>query len=204
MTDSRDSADGQTGLSRRQILKKSALIGGTALWVAPTVLTITAMPALASGHDPGDGSPLCADYYLLLFRCGGAYYLVKVTKDPADKTKLKIIGGRDLFLEDDQWHAKPGNRKKQSDVGRLRKQYNCNPDLPSSVTYYTSTGGLCVDVGQIRVADPILPPPSPSTSTSTITVADTDNHSVTDLPLRERLQHRGLVRQEGQVPTARN
>jgi hypothetical protein len=158
MTDSGDFQVDQAGISRRQILKKSALIGGTALWVAPTVLTITALPAFASESQPGDGSLLCADFYLMLFRCGGAYYLVKVMKDPQDHTKLKIVPARDLFIEDDRWHAQPGHKNKQTRVGQLRKQYSIHLEAPSSVTFYTSQGGLCVDVGRIRVPDPVVPP----------------------------------------------
>lgn len=169
MTDSSDPDGSPAGVSRRQILKRSALIGGTALWVAPTVLTITAAVPPGSDPHPGDGSPLCADYYLLLFRCGGAYYLVKVMKDPNDRTKLKIISGSDLFLEDDQWHAKPGNKKKETDVSRLRKQYNCRLDLPIAVTYYTSQGGLCVDLGRIMVMDPVVTPKPPKHGHSTPT-----------------------------------
>jgi hypothetical protein len=173
MTDSSGSDGDAAGISRRRILKKSAIIGGTALWVAPTVLTITASPAFASVRHPGDGSPLCADSYLLLLRCGSVYYLVKIVKDPQDKSKLKVIGGRELFAEDDAWHSKPGNRNKETDVSRLRKRYNISVDLPVAPSYYTTKGGLCVDLGRIRVMDPVVKPHKSKHGHSTPTATPT-------------------------------
>ncbi len=71
--------DEPTGLSRRSMLKRSALAGGTLLWVTPTVTVLAAGPAAAGSDTPrGDGTPLKASYYILAIRCGTTKYLIKV------------------------------------------------------------------------------------------------------------------------------
>jgi hypothetical protein len=60
--DSDDAIDGTTGLSRRDILRRSALVGGTLVWAAPTVQAL-AVPAYAGSEPtpPGDFVPVpCA------------------------------------------------------------------------------------------------------------------------------------------------
>jgi hypothetical protein len=72
-------ADEPTGLSRRSMLKRSAVVGGTLLWVTPTVTVLSAGPAAAGSPTPrGDGTPLKASYYILAIRCGTTKYLIKV------------------------------------------------------------------------------------------------------------------------------
>ena len=50
------------GLSRRDMLKRSAAVGGTLMWVTPTVSVLSATAARADGSDTprGDGTPLDA------------------------------------------------------------------------------------------------------------------------------------------------
>ncbi len=52
--DDDNTSEGTGGLSRRDMLRKSALVGGTLVWVAPAVQTLAA-PAFANGSTtPGD------------------------------------------------------------------------------------------------------------------------------------------------------
>lgn len=63
------------GMRRRSVLKRSALIGGTAVWTTPLVQSIAA-PALAETGSPVQN---CADisYVIVLFQCHGKYYAWK-------------------------------------------------------------------------------------------------------------------------------
>lgn len=49
---------GQSGLSRREVLKRGAALGGSLIWAAPTVQAIGMSPAFAQ-----DASPRCNVYY---------------------------------------------------------------------------------------------------------------------------------------------
>ena len=62
------------GVSRRNMLKKSALVGGTMVWAAPVVQSFTA-PAFAAGTPEIDGQAI--SYIALLLDCGGGKYRVK-------------------------------------------------------------------------------------------------------------------------------
>lgn len=65
------------GVSRRNMLKKSALVGGTMVWAAPVVQSFTA-PAFGqdtAGTPVVDGQDI--SYIALLLNCGGSIYRVK-------------------------------------------------------------------------------------------------------------------------------
>jgi hypothetical protein len=46
------------GVSRREIIKRGAIVGGTALWAAPVIQSL-ASPAMAQGHDPESRCGCC-------------------------------------------------------------------------------------------------------------------------------------------------
>jgi hypothetical protein len=65
------------GLSRRDMLRRSALVGGTVVWMAPAVQTLAA-PAFANGSTSEENPPEGAiSYVIVFFNCGGTYYRVK-------------------------------------------------------------------------------------------------------------------------------
>ena len=67
----RDSVDASLGISRRTLLRRGALVGGTLVWTAPVVHTIAA-PSAAAG-TPLDG----ISYVLVVLRCDGKFYRMK-------------------------------------------------------------------------------------------------------------------------------
>src|SRR4051812_33824873 len=93
-TRSMTTPDETTGLSRRAMLRRSAAVGGTLLWVTPTVSVLSATAAVAGSAPPhGDGSKLAASYYILSIKCGTDYYLIKVGKDDSGKTPFIVETG---------------------------------------------------------------------------------------------------------------
>ncbi len=68
------------GLNRRDMLRRSALVGGALIWTAPAVQTLAA-PAFAAGSttpgDQCDGHSGSISYVVALIKCGNSYYLVK-------------------------------------------------------------------------------------------------------------------------------
>jgi hypothetical protein len=67
------------GMTRRDALRRGAVIGGALVWAAPAVQTL-ARPAFAGALN---GSPVGNTYSFVavLFYCGGQYYRVKVNAD---------------------------------------------------------------------------------------------------------------------------
>ena len=76
MADTGSHSEGQ-GLSRRDMLRRSALVGGTVVWMAPAVQTI-AVPAFANGSPAQECPPGAAlSEITALLQCGGLYFWVK-------------------------------------------------------------------------------------------------------------------------------
>lgn len=76
-----DETTPDTGLSRRDMLRRTALVGGTVVWMAPVVQTLAA-PAYAGstapgGPPPGNGETGAISYVVILGKCGGTYYMRK-------------------------------------------------------------------------------------------------------------------------------
>ena len=46
------------GVSRREIIKRGAIVGGTALWAAPVIQSLSSS-AMAQGHDPESRCGCC-------------------------------------------------------------------------------------------------------------------------------------------------
>jgi hypothetical protein len=67
----RDSVDASLGISRRTLLRRGALVGGTLVWTAPVVQTIAA-PSAAAG-TPLDG----ISYVAVVLSCDGDHYRMK-------------------------------------------------------------------------------------------------------------------------------
>ena len=72
---------GTPAVSRRDMLRRSALVGGALVWTAPAVQTLAAPAFAAAGSDtPGEDQPEGAiSYVIVFFKCGGTYYRVKYT-----------------------------------------------------------------------------------------------------------------------------
>lgn len=62
------------GVSRRNMLKKSALVGGTMVWAAPVVQSFTA-PAFGDSHGTPQGQDI--SFVAILVQCGNFTYRLK-------------------------------------------------------------------------------------------------------------------------------
>ncbi len=57
--DESSSDDTRSGVTRREAIKKGAIVGGTVMWVAPLVQTVGISPASAEGVSPPPGECVC-------------------------------------------------------------------------------------------------------------------------------------------------
>ena len=57
--DESSSDDIRSGVTRREAIKKGAIVGGTVMWVAPLVQTVGMSPASAEGVSPPPGECVC-------------------------------------------------------------------------------------------------------------------------------------------------
>jgi hypothetical protein len=78
------------GLSRRDALKRMAVVGGTLAWATPVVQTISAGPAFAQ-YPTLNG----ISYIALNVTCGGTAFFIKYETDPCRES-----GGLDCFEDD--------------------------------------------------------------------------------------------------------
>lgn len=76
---SEEEVETTSGMSRRSMIKRSAIVGGTALWAAPVVSSFTS-PAFgqSNGTPVGDTS---ISYIAFNINCGGTIYRLKVEVD---------------------------------------------------------------------------------------------------------------------------
>lgn len=73
--DELESIDPNLGISRRDLMRKGAVLGGTVLWAAPVVQSFTT-PAFATGHSPAQGVGGIS-YVAVLVVCGTNCFVVK-------------------------------------------------------------------------------------------------------------------------------
>jgi hypothetical protein len=88
VTEIDDVRDG--GVSRRTMLKRSALVGGSLVWVTPAVQSIGATAfAETTDGSPKPGKGVGPSNVVILVECGGLYYTAKIDSDDA----LFVCGG---------------------------------------------------------------------------------------------------------------
>ena len=120
----------RSGLSRREMLRRSAAVGGTALWVTPTVAVVSAFEPPGSEGPGGDGSPLRAEWYNLRIRCGtdpdDNHFLVRIEQDPT---------GNEPFTVDCR---SDGDAQSAAESG--------TGGCPDDVAFFTADGNLIVDL----------------------------------------------------------
>ncbi len=147
--------DEASGINRRELIKRSAAVGGTLLWVAPSVTLLTAGIAPGSVLGCGDDSDLDADFYILVIKCGAdSYYLVKVFQDPSgNKPFLVRCGGQitgssehDDEDEKDAKSKKPKDDKKAKDAKDSILKKSEVETMKSTYRWSTSNGGCPPDV----------------------------------------------------------
>lgn len=70
----------EQGLTRRQLIKKGAFVGGALVWAVPVVQTIGMTPALAQTTS-GDGAGGCTTYYAVRITSSGTEDIAGQTPD---------------------------------------------------------------------------------------------------------------------------
>lgn len=93
-----------SGPSRREMLRRSALVGGTVVWMAPAVQTLAA-PAFADvGSEAPENNSPAPSYTMLVLRCGS---------EPSPVTYQSYKIGQDGTVE---CGVNGGNGKSQTDA----------------------------------------------------------------------------------------
>lgn len=79
-----DDVDSNDGLSRRNLIKRGAIVGGTAVWLTPVVQTFTQPafglePGSPAPEEPPGEPPLGKDfsYVVVVYTCGAGLANVK-------------------------------------------------------------------------------------------------------------------------------
>ncbi|MGN6242355.1 MAG: hypothetical protein ACTHQ3_01615 [Motilibacteraceae bacterium] len=72
-----------TGMDRRTVLRRGALLGGALVWSTPVVQSLGGTALAATGTPAGGGGEVCADisYVIVVVKCDGKYYAYKMSKD---------------------------------------------------------------------------------------------------------------------------
>jgi hypothetical protein len=65
-----------TGMDRRQLLRRGALVGGAVVWATPVVQSLSPA-AYAAGSPFDDGGNGAPSWVMVWFKCGDSYHLVK-------------------------------------------------------------------------------------------------------------------------------
>lgn len=83
------------GISRRDLLKRGAVVGGTLVWAAPAVQTISRSALAQSPGTPPPDEPVdgAISYVALVLNCGGALVRVKYETGDADASDATVGGG---------------------------------------------------------------------------------------------------------------
>jgi hypothetical protein len=134
------------------MLRRSAVVGGTVLWVTPTVSVLSATAAIAGSETAGgDGTPLDASYYILWIKCGSGVdatnYLVKAEgPDSETNTALKplvITWGRGVSGA--AWDTYDGVPASEPGIANMA-HFADDGAKPDDVALYVVDGALWLDL----------------------------------------------------------
>ena len=132
--------DERSALSRREMLKRSAAVGGTALWVTPTVAVVSAFDPPGSEAPGGDGSPLRAEWYILRIQCGNdpdtSHFQVKIDQDTS---------GNEPFIVNCSPDVDEAELRRLEATGQPAGQSGAS-GCPDDVAFFTANGNLIVDL----------------------------------------------------------
>lgn len=145
------------GVSRRELLKRSAIAGGTVLWVAPVIQSFTA-PAFAGSPPPAAGGGQDISFVALLANCAGTVYRMKFDTGqmpggvfPASGSFGPTECGPGFNVPCSNGDLGRGATK----VGTLpMSQANVCPATPrATATFNVSTGSVTVNLGSCTLID---------------------------------------------------
>ena len=126
------------GVSRRSMLKKSALVGGTMVWAAPVVQSITS-PAFAQG-TPEDGDTQDISFVAILLDCSGDLYRVKFNNETEG---LVTECGRDFSVA-------------QCNETLMEGSTDVEDSCPSGVSAVMDGRNLVVSLGTCTIVDYVV------------------------------------------------
>lgn len=79
--DKRPDVEGELGVSRRNMLRRGAVVGGALLWIAPAIQSVAA-PSYANTVSPADRTCCsCTQRNDQGFKCGQDYFTYQVCAD---------------------------------------------------------------------------------------------------------------------------
>lgn len=154
-----------TGMDRRTVLRRGALLGGALVWSTPvvqslggTALAATGTPA-GGGQTPGDGYP---SYVFIWYKCSdGMTYSVKYGKI-SNGSFTATGGATEQLLSDDVVPGKQGKKESDADYAArtmyskqaydaFKALYGANAPyqsgVPGDVTVVAANGNLAVTLG---------------------------------------------------------
>ena len=82
-----DELEGNLGISRRELIKRAAIVGGTLMWAAPVVETIVAKAAYAGNSVAASNCCHCYCDGLNGQTCGVDHFSCQTCKDTCSKYK---------------------------------------------------------------------------------------------------------------------
>src|SRR5215510_71125 len=82
----------RAGLSRRDLIKRSAVVGGVA-WTAPLIIESIVSPAAAGSHDDCTGGSVTLSWIWILYRVGSPGSYTYYTTGFNNTTNSQSCGG---------------------------------------------------------------------------------------------------------------
>jgi hypothetical protein len=137
------------GFNRRDMLRRSALVGGALIWTAPAVQTLAA-PAFAAGSTVNENPGTALSEVTLVLQCGTAgnytYSWAKYTPQSGsgNYTECKV----DLNVGESNTDATCTTAESLIDTFLTGKTFNANGCVNGSVS---AEGVLCIDTGSCTV-----------------------------------------------------
>lgn len=144
------------GVSRRELLKRSAIVGGTVVWVTPVIQSFTT-PAFA-GSPPPAGAGMDISFVALLVNCAGTAYRVKFGRDQLPGGVFPAVGAFGPTECGPSFNVPCPNGNFSRGVttvgGVPLSQSSACPFSPQfTATFNVTTGALTVNLGACTLLD---------------------------------------------------
>lgn len=136
-----------SSVSRRTVLRRSALVGGTMVWTLPVVQSL-AGPAFATTGTPAPGNFVGISYVIVLAKCGDTYFLAKY-EDAPDGTAPDGTYSVDGCGDQTQASGPQDDNTCRDGLAKLKQLAgtNLSPDCPSyGFTGVNGSGSLTIEL----------------------------------------------------------
>lgn len=88
-----DEVSPSLGISRRDVLKRGAVVGGTLVWAAPAVQTISRAALAQDGTGTPQPNGGAISYVAMVLNCAGGLFKVKYETGDGDPNDATVGGG---------------------------------------------------------------------------------------------------------------